>query len=89
MYKHVLMLFVLAFLTSPLLAQVKVTGKITDQNNAPLPGANVLVKGTTRGVSSDFDGNYEIQAQEGDVLEFSFMGFHTQSKKVTGGGVKH
>ncbi|GIM61926.1 SusC/RagA family TonB-linked outer membrane protein [Capnocytophaga canis] len=85
MYKHVLMLFVLAFLTSPLLAQVKVTGKITDQNNAPLPGANVLVKGTTRGVSSDFDGNYEIQAQEGDVLEFSFMGFHTQSKKVTGG----
>ncbi|CEN53888.1 SusC/RagA family TonB-linked outer membrane protein [Capnocytophaga canis] len=86
MYKHVLMLFVLAFLTSPLLAQVKVTGKITDQNNAPLPGANVLVKGTTRGVSSDFDGNYEIQAQEGDVLEFSFMGFHTQSKKVTGGG---
>ncbi|WP_232745199.1 TonB-dependent receptor [Capnocytophaga sp. H4358] len=85
MYKHVLMLFVLTFLASPLLAQVKVTGKITDQNNAPLPGANVVVKGTTRGVSSDFDGNYEIQAQEGDVLEFSFMGFHTQSKKVTGG----
>lgn len=65
---------------------ISVTGKITDEDNNPLPGASVIVKGTSKGVSSDFDGNYQIQAQQGDVLEFSFVGFQTQSKKVAGGG---
>lgn len=65
---------------------ISVTGKITDEDNNPLPGASVIVKGTSKGVSSDFDGNYQIQAQQGDVLEFSFVGFQTQSKKVAEGG---
>ncbi len=86
MFKHLLTFFVLMFMALPLLAQVRVTGKVTDQDNSPLPGASIVVKGTTRGVVSDFDGNYELQAKEGDELEFSFVGFQTQSKKVVGGG---
>lgn len=86
MIRHLFALLVLAFVTLPLSAQVKVTGKVTDATNSPLPGANVTVKGTTKGVSSDFDGNYEIEAKQGDVLEFSFVGFQTQTKKVVGGG---
>ena len=87
MYSKLWTLFVL-FLALPTIAQVKVTGKVTDGANAPLPGANVVVRGTTKGVSSDFDGNYEIEAKQGDVLEFSFVGFQTQTKKIVG-GVKH
>lgn len=84
MFRHLLTLLVL-ILALPISAQVKVTGKVTDGMNSPLPGANVTVKGTTKGVSSDFDGNYEIEAKQGDILEFSFIGFQTQTQKVTGG----
>ncbi|MFK8268096.1 SusC/RagA family TonB-linked outer membrane protein [Capnocytophaga cynodegmi] len=84
MFKQLCVIFVL--LALPLSAQVKVTGKVTDESNNPLPGASVLVKGTTHGVSSDFDGNYAIEAKQGDVLEISFIGFQTQTKKVTGSG---
>ncbi|MDO4782257.1 MAG: TonB-dependent receptor [Capnocytophaga felis] len=86
MFKQLFATFVLMLLALPLSAQVKVTGRVTDENNSPLPGASIVVKGTTHGVSSDFDGNYEIQAKQGDVLEVSFIGFQTQSKKVTGSG---
>ncbi|MFK8293745.1 carboxypeptidase-like regulatory domain-containing protein [Capnocytophaga stomatis] len=88
MSKQLFWLLVCFFSTFSLVAQVTVTGKITDEANGPLPGANVLVKGTTHGVVSDFDGNYTIQANPGDVLEFSFIGFQTQTKKVAG-GVNH
>lgn len=85
MNKYFLTMVLLLFALT-LSAQIKVSGKITDTNNNPLPGANVLIKGSTIGVSSDFDGNYLIEAKQGDVLEFSFVGFQNQTKKVTGGG---
>jgi hypothetical protein len=50
--------------------QQTVTGTITDPDGVPLPGANVLVKGTTIGAAADFDGNYSIQAGPTDVLVF-------------------
>ncbi len=59
-----------------------VSGTISDENNLPLPGATVIVLGTTTGVSADFDGKYSIQAKVGDVLQFSFVGYTTQSKTV-------
>ena len=82
MFKQLLTLLALIVVALPLSAQITVTGKVTDENKSPLPGANIVVKGTTHGVSSDFEGNYEIQAKEGDVLEFSFVGFQPQTKKV-------
>lgn len=50
-----------------------ITGKVTD-NTGPIPGANVLIKGTTFGVQTDFDGAFSIKAKTGDVLVFSYLG---------------
>ena len=47
--------------------------------SAPLPGVNVIVSNTSSGVSTDFDGNYQIQVKKGDVLLFSYVGFVSQS----------
>jgi TonB-linked SusC/RagA family outer membrane protein len=57
-----------------------VGGRITDAGDgAPLPGVNVLVKGTTTGTTSDSDGNYSVNAPDGDaVLIFSFIGYQSQ-----------
>ncbi|MDX1602303.1 MAG: SusC/RagA family TonB-linked outer membrane protein [Salinimicrobium sediminis] len=57
--------------------QLTVTGTVTDENGMPLPGVNVLIKGTTRGVQTDFDGNYAIEASQGEVLVFSYIGMKT------------
>jgi TonB-linked SusC/RagA family outer membrane protein len=64
-------------------AQQSVSGTVTDSEGVPLPGATVIVEGTSTGVSTDFDGVYSITANEGDVLSFSYVGFTTQ--KVTVG----
>ena len=63
-----------------------VTGTITDSSDGmTMPGVNVVVQGTTVGVTTDFDGNYEIEIPEGSsILEFSFMGYVTLSVDVTG-----
>ena len=55
------------------MAQKTITGTVSDADG-PLPGAAVVVQGTDTGVTTDFDGNYAIEATEGDVLEFTFIG---------------
>ena len=60
-----------------------ITGSVTDQDNTPLPGVNILVKGTIRGTQSDFDGNYTINASEGEILVFSYLGQGTVETTVT------
>ncbi|MGY3792816.1 SusC/RagA family TonB-linked outer membrane protein [Aquimarina sp. 433] len=55
-----------------------VTGMVTDPAGIPLPGTNILVKNTDNGVQTDFDGNYSIEANIGDTLIFSYVGFETQ-----------
>lgn len=59
-------------------AQTQVAGTVTDDYGAPLPGANVVIIGTTTGVVTDFDGNFSIEASQGDVLEISYLGTKTQ-----------
>ena len=64
-------------MTAVIYSQTTVTGTVVDANG-PVPGANVLEKGTSNGVSSDFDGNFSIEVQEGSgVLEISFVGMVT------------
>ena len=87
MYRFLLSI-VLVLFALPLTAQIKVAGKVTDETNLPLPGANILVHGTSKGVTTDLDGNYFIEVKKGDVLDFSYVGYKLQSRKVTGGGVK-
>lgn len=63
-----------------------ISGVVYDENGLPLPSATVLVKGTTNGTQTDFDGNYSITAQVGDILVFSYVGYNT--KEVTIGSSK-
>jgi TonB-linked SusC/RagA family outer membrane protein len=63
----------------------KVTGKVTDATGAPIPGVNVVVKGTTTGTVTDADGVYSFDIPDGDVtLVFSFIGYATQEVAVGG-----
>jgi iron complex outermembrane receptor protein len=73
--------------TSALFAQKTVTGTVADQEGAPLVGVNVIVKGTTNGTSTDFDGRYEINVPDGSVLVFSYIGFETKEEQVSGRSV--
>ena len=77
-----MLLFVFALFSGTLWAQTKVTGTVTGSDGMPLPGVSVVIKGTTRGVSTDFDGKYELQASANEVLEFSSLGYTSQQKKV-------
>ncbi|GGZ79186.1 SusC/RagA family TonB-linked outer membrane protein [Algibacter mikhailovii] len=73
----------LAFVVQLTFAQEKtITGTVSDEAGLPLPGTTVLVKGTSNGTSTDFDGNYSIQANTGDILVFSFVGYSTQEVAV-------
>lgn len=59
-----------------------IRGVVTDENNLPIPGVNVVVKSTVTGSSTDFDGNYAISASKGDVLQFTYVGYTTQEITV-------
>ncbi|MGX1930952.1 SusC/RagA family TonB-linked outer membrane protein [Flagellimonas sp. 2504JD4-2] len=64
--------------------QITITGNVTDSAGVPLPGATVLVKGTNNGTQTDFDGNYTIQADQNDVLVFSYIGYMSQEAPIGG-----
>ena len=59
-------------------------GTVSDDQNNPLPGASVVVKGTTTGATTDFDGVFSIDVNQGDVLVVSFIGFETQEVTYNG-----
>lgn len=54
------------------------TGYVYDQDPLPIPGVNVIVKGTTNGKQTDFDGKFSIGVKQGQTLVFSYVGFKTQ-----------
>ena len=79
----------LIFLITPLfaMAQGEISGTVTDQNNDVLPGVNIVIKGTTTGTTTDFDGNYTITAQSFPAtLIFSSVGFNTKEMTVNAAG---
>ena len=82
-----LLVFVGIFLfVLPSLAQnVTIKGSVKDTKGEPMMGAFVFIKGTQHGTSTDFDGNYTLNAQVGDVLKYSFLGMKSVEKKVTAG----
>lgn len=75
--KSLLHLVFILFLSIQLQAQQKkITGNVTSASDGiPLPGVNVIVKGTTTGTQTDFDGNYAIMVADGDVLQFSYVAY--------------
>lgn len=62
--------------------QKTISGKVSDENG-PLPGVNVIIKGTNNGTQTDFDGNYSISVNTGDILVFSYVGM-TQVERTVG-----
>ena len=63
--------------------QKTVSGTVSDENGLPLIGATVVIVGTSSGTTTDFDGNYKITASQGDVLNFSYVGYVSQDVTVS------
>lgn len=80
--KKLLVLMVFAY-SSFAISQTNVTGTVSD-DQGPLPGVNIIEKGTTNGVTTDFDGNYTIDVSENATLIFSYIGYTSQEVEVAG-----
>ena len=81
---YVLLVFFLTLISPLVSAQgITVNGTVTDRNGMTLPGVNVLIKGTSAGTQTDFDGNFTIAANPGQTLVFSFLGMNTVELPAT------
>ena len=60
-----------------------ISGTVQSEKGEPLPSVNVVIKGTTKGVQTDLDGSFQIEAKAGDVLVFSFVGYNIQEVVVS------
>ncbi len=60
------------------------SGVVTDEANVPVPGASVIIMNSQKGTSTNFDGEYSLEVQNGDVVQFSSLGFATQTVTITG-----
>ncbi len=84
--KKIILLVVLAAISTGLIAQdkIKVRGTVVDNTQLPVIGASVMVQGSTVGVPTDLDGNYEIEVASNAILEFSYLGYKTVEMPVNG-----
>jgi len=74
-----LLIVALFFVTATVLGQTKITGKVVDESNQPLPGASVVVKGTNNGTSTDFDGKFSLNSKTNSgTIVVSFIGYKTK-----------
>lgn len=64
--------------------QITVKGVVSDATGEPLIGATILVKGTSKGTATDLDGNYTITAAPNSELQFSYIGYKSQTVKING-----
>ncbi|MGS0525883.1 carboxypeptidase-like regulatory domain-containing protein [Zobellia nedashkovskayae] len=76
------LLFILMLMPIVILAQEKTVSGTVNFNGEPLPGVNIVEKGTTNGVTTDFNGNYEITTTTNAVLEISYIGFKKQEVTI-------
>ena len=84
MFKVLFTLVIGLFLSVGAFAQqITVNGIVKDTTGEPVIGANVLVKGTTNGTITDFDGNFQLMANKGDIIVISFIGFTSQELPAT------
>ena len=82
-YTRFYMLFLLSVLASPLVfGQAQVSGTVKSSQGDPLPGVNVLVKGTATGTTTDTDGSFVINVPADATLTISFIGYATQEVAV-------
>ncbi|CAM3521575.1 SusC/RagA family TonB-linked outer membrane protein [Zobellia roscoffensis] len=80
--KGLLTLFLVLVVQISFAQEKTISGTVTDQEGLPLPGVNIIVQGSTSGTQTDFDGNYSINASEGQTLLFSYIGQKSTSAVV-------
>ena len=82
------LLFVaLFFIAATVIGQTKISGTIVDESNEELPGASVVIKGTTNGTETDFDGKFTLSStSESGTIVISFLGFKTKEFAYTNAG---
>src|SRR5574344_1770080 len=87
--KRFLLLLICLFCLTAVHAQnITVTGIVKDASDAtPLPGVSVVVKSTTRGTITDFNGNYTLQVSQGETLVYSFIGYTSQEIVATNNNI--
>lgn len=85
MKQRILFLLMALFgLYGQVMAQTSITGNVKDNTGEPIIGASVMIAGTGNGTVTDFDGNFQMKANDGDELTISYIGFITQKVKVKG-----
>ncbi len=84
-FKNYLMITMMLLMSASLFAQDGYTlrGNVSDADNLALIGVNILIEGTNRGTVTDLDGNYQLQVNSGDILEYSYTGFEAQTITIT------
>lgn len=82
--KSLILLFLFGSISLLQAQKITVTGTISDATGNSLPGANVIIKGSSKGTSASFDGSYSIAAMPNDVLVFSFLGLQTREIPIDG-----
>jgi len=80
--KNFLILMIALLMTTFAFSQV--TGTVTDDSSQPLMGVSIVIKDTATGAVTDFDGNYSIDASDGDILVFSYIGYEPQEVTASG-----
>ena len=82
-YTYLMVVAMLWLGTGMVYAQdIQVTGTVNDETGSPLPGVSILLKGTTRGTTTDLDGKYSISGPSSGVLVFSFIGYNTVEETI-------
>ncbi|WP_424492926.1 SusC/RagA family TonB-linked outer membrane protein [Salinimicrobium sp. GXAS 041] len=80
--KNYLILLFLLVISSSWAQTQTIYGTVVDDAGIPLPGANVILQGTSTGTTTDFDGNFSIEASAGDILVVSFLGYESKEVEV-------
>ena len=78
------LIFLLSLINYNLFAQKNINGKVSDENNEGLPGATIIIKGTTKGTVSDINGIFMLDVNENDTISISFSGYIKQDIPVIG-----
>ena len=76
--KNVNLIIGMCFCFLQMLSAKNITGTVSDSQNNPLPGVNIVIQNTNIATTTDFDGKYNIEAEEACVIEFSYLGLKTQ-----------
>lgn len=83
--KHFLWLVLALFVQIASGQEGYISGKVTDKKGVPIPGVNIILKGTSASTQTDFDGNFKIAAKKGDILTISYVSFATINVPASNG----